>query len=505
MRTIPFFLLCTLLFYGLGVQGQNLDDALLNAPTLYEGTGRSIGMGNATGAVGGDVTATYINPAGIGLYRSTEMTFSTGMQHTLFSNRYYDDHLLGGRTRLTIPNFGYVLTMECSNYKPLRFLQFGIALTRTNDFNYRSKAEGLNPSTSMVDSYLQTIYGIDELFDSDLLDPGALLSDEGPYDLYPAWMTYLINREQDSLGDYYYDSPIPPGDVIQRDEIVSKGRSEEWTMSMGVNISEKLFLGSSIGLAHIKRISARTYTESPGQPDDPGNAFSSWSHQEDLKDNAWGANLKLGFIYHPARWIRFGASWQSKTLFAFDEEWSTETEARLLHASEEDYHKYLSSTLFNTYNFHSPQRVTGSLTFFAGRQGLVTADVDYLHYGTSRFSSEEYTFDVVNDDIAQTLRPTFNFRLGTEWGLRQFFFRGGLSYYGSPFGLGTRYGSVKKMALGIGYATTDDTSWDFAYELTESTTAYTPYQYYVEDENVVGDIVQHRFRNKFVVTLKIKM
>ena len=59
--------------------------------------------------------------------------------------------------------------------------------------------------------------------------------------------------------------------------------------------------------------------------------------------------------------------------------------------------------------------------------------------------------------------------------------------------------------MGIGYATVEDVYWDFAYELTESTTGYTPYQYYVDGQHAVNDIVQHRWRNKFVVTLKMKM
>ncbi len=64
---------------------------------------------------------------------------------------------------------------------------------------------------------------------------------------------------------------------------------------------------------------------------------------------------------------------------------------------------------------------------------------------------------------------------------------------------------MKKLGLGIGYATHDETTWDFAYELTESTTAYTPYQFYVDNENTVGDVVQRRWRSKFFITLKVKI
>ena len=504
MRHNTTLIILLLLVFRAAATAQGVDDALFNAPVYLEGTGRSVAMGNATGALGGDVTATYINPAGIGLYRTSEMTFTTGIQHTLFSSTNYGESHLGGKTRISIPNFGYVLTMPCSNYKHLRFLQFGIALTRTNDFNYRSNAKGLNPSSSMVDAYLQTIDGIDELFDPGLNNPGEILSSDYPYDLNLAWQTCLIDRFVDSLG-CYFNSPIPQGNLVQQDNVKSKGRSEEWTMSIGANIHEKLFIGSSLGMAHLKRISTRVYTETPGDPESTSNLFTEWSHQEDLSDAAWGVNFKCGFLYYPSRWIRFGASWQSKTLFTFDEEWSTFTESNLIRHHDVDYHKYLSPTLYYNYNFASPHRFTGSMAVFCGQRGLITLDVDYLNYGQSRLSSDEYNYTDVNTEISEILRPSWNFRLGTEWRLRQFFFRGGMAYYGSYFGFGQPYGSVKKLALGVGYATQDDTSWDFAYELTESTTAYTPYQFYVDGENIVNAILQRRWRNKLFVTLKVKI
>lgn len=499
-RQLPLLLL----FLNIAVCAQGLDDAIINAMSSYEGTGRSVAMGNATGALGGDVTAAYLNPAGMGLYRSSEMTFTTGLQHNLYASSYYSENHLAGKARMSIPNFGYVLTMPCSNYKPLRYLQFGIALTRTNDLNYRSLAKGLNPSTSMVDYYLQIINGIDELFDPNLSNPGDILGSDYPYDLNPAWQTYLIDRFQDSQG-YYYDSPIPQGGVYQLDDMNSKGRSEEWTLSASANIKDKLFIGSSLGLAHIKRISNRVYTETPGDPGNPENTFTEWSHQEDLSDQAWGVNFKCGFLYYPSQRIRFGASWQSRTHYSHEEEWSTSTESKLIDEHQEDYHKYLSTTLNNTYSFLSPHRFTASVAFFTGESSLVAIDADYMDFGRCRFSSDEYSFSDVNDNIADILRPTFNLRLGTEWSVRQYFLRGGVAYYGSPFGFGQRYGSQKKLALGIGYATTSDTSWDFAYELTESTSAYTPYQYYVDGDNIVSSITQRRWRSKFFITLKVKV
>ena len=88
--------------------------------------------------------------------------------------------------------------------------------------------------------------------------------------------------------------------------------------------------------------------------------------------------------------------------------------------------------------------------------------------------------------------------------MRQYFLRGGLAYYGSPYGFCENYGSVKKVAFGVGYATSEVTSWDFAYELTECTSGYTPYSYYENDVNIAGDVIQRKWRNKLMVTLKMR-
>ena len=150
-------LLYALLLLPLGLFAQGVNDAILNSQALYEGTSRSMAMGNATGALGGDATATCINPAGMGLYRAQEFTFTTGLQHALVQSSYYGSSQSDSRMRMTIPSLGVVFAPRFSNYEAVRYIQFGIGLTRINDFNFNSIARGLNPNNSMVDAFLQTV------------------------------------------------------------------------------------------------------------------------------------------------------------------------------------------------------------------------------------------------------------------------------------------------------------------------------------------------------------
>lgn len=489
INLIIFFLLLSF-----GLQAQGVFDAVYNAQIQYEGTARSMAMGGATGAMGGDLTAVCINPAGLGLYRGSEFTFSTGLQNVNTHSVYYGNSENNGRSRLSIPNIGFVMGGEVSNYKPLRYFQFGVGLTRTNDFNYYSTASGLNPNSSMVDDYLQVANGINELLNS-YSDPGNYFADNYPYDLNPAWETYLIDRYVDSTGHYYFDSPIPPGNINQKDVVTCRGRSEEWTIATACNFYNTLFIGSSLGLTHLKRISKRTYSETVNE-----GRFDNWTHVEELADTAWGVNFKCGVVYYPASWLRIGAAWHSRTLSSIGETWSTDTETRLNNG----YHKYYSPNLYQTYEFRSPHSFTGSLAFLFPSRGMITADVDYMDYGASSFKSENFSFSDVNNDIRNLLKPSLNIRLGMEYRLLQYYVRSGVAYYGSPYGFGNSYGSTKKLALGIGYTSESETIWDFAYELSGSDWSYTPYQCYENGQNIVEDVVQHRWRNKFVVTMKSK-
>lgn len=497
------FLLLTLLSSAV-LHAQGVDDAIYNTQTYYEGTSRSMAMGNATGALGGDVTALCINPAGMGMYRSQEFTFTTGLQHTLIQSSYYGDKTNDGRMRMTIPNMGLIFSSQFSNYEAVRYVNFGVGFTRTNDFNFSSTAKGLNPSSSMVDAFLQTVNGIDELFNPNT-DVGNYLKDYYPYDLSPAWETFLFDQYADSLGNLYYDSPVPPGNVNQQNNVTSKGRSEEWSFGVSTNLYDKLYLGTTVGLAHLKRISTRKYTETPAKENDPKNLFDSWDYTEELGDTAWGVNCKVGVIYFPTNWLRIGAAWHSRTLYTFGETWATEISTTLKHApGGQNYHRNLSPLFYQAYDFRTPNTFIGSVAFIIGQHGLISTDIEYLNYGTSKFTSYEYSFSDVNDEIKEVLKPTFNIRVGTEWRVRQFFLRCGAAYYGSPYGFGEDYGSVKKIACGIGYSTSQTVSWDFAYELTECTTGYTPYTCFDGDQNIVGEVVQHRWRNKLMVTLKLK-
>src|SRR5580700_2392412 len=73
-----FIVLCHSLFFCFYLQAQLPEDALRMFYTLPSGTAREQAIGGAMGSLGGDITANYVNPAGLGFYKTGEVLISPG-------------------------------------------------------------------------------------------------------------------------------------------------------------------------------------------------------------------------------------------------------------------------------------------------------------------------------------------------------------------------------------------------------------------------------------------
>jgi hypothetical protein len=62
------------LHFSLVLQAQEPDDALRYAWTQPNGTARQQAIGGAMGSLGGDLSALFVNPAGLGFYKTGKHT-----------------------------------------------------------------------------------------------------------------------------------------------------------------------------------------------------------------------------------------------------------------------------------------------------------------------------------------------------------------------------------------------------------------------------------------------
>ena len=74
----------TILFFSFLVSISSLaqvpEDALRLSWYVPSGTARQQAIGGAMGSLGGDITASFVNPAGLGLYKTGEVVLSPGFR-----------------------------------------------------------------------------------------------------------------------------------------------------------------------------------------------------------------------------------------------------------------------------------------------------------------------------------------------------------------------------------------------------------------------------------------
>ena len=429
---------------------QDLTDALRLSNLTPQGTARSIGFGNALGSIGGDFSSLSVNPAGIGVYRKSELMISPSMMFSGVEGRYNPNGtgLGNGNTEngshFAISNFGFVFTnaargkrYDRSNWKST---SFAIGLNRLADFTRDYSYSGTNTTTS--GSWI---------FESDAnSNPDNVFQNGRP--AYLGYESYLldtatVNGQPGYVSVVNPDANHPVGQLLNMRE---RGGISEFLLSWGGNYKEKLMLGATVGLPYVRYKRESTYQETD-LSNDNNNDFKEYIYTDNLRTTGLGINAKFGFIYKPVEILRLGAAihtptWyslrdrQTRSLFANTENFAGE---RLIDAPENDFN----------YNISTPWRAVGSASVLFGKYGFFTADVEYVDYKSSRIRFDE-GFDLeerfANQEIKDAYTSAINVRGGVEVKLDIISLRVGLGYYGSPY-KNFKDGDRMDYSAGIGF------------------------------------------------------
>ena len=115
---------------------QTLADAYLISNQRINGTARAGAMGNAFGALGGDVTSLSINPAGIGIYRTGEFVFTPLIQSNNSELTFNGQSFTDSKVQVKINNFGLtgLIKINDGNSGIVSF-NYGFGYNNVLDFN----------------------------------------------------------------------------------------------------------------------------------------------------------------------------------------------------------------------------------------------------------------------------------------------------------------------------------------------------------------------------------
>ncbi len=432
-----------MLFIALGLTtaifSQNTSDALRYSRLFYGGTARFQGLGGAFGALGADFSSLQTNPAGIGMYKSSEITFGPSLLFNNSTAEYNGISSSDNKFNGAIANVGMVFTIKNPKSK-LKNINIGFGINRQNDYNTRFYVGGPNNKNSILTDFT-------DLVNSRIPIPTPVELSSDPFDVALAYDANLIYQDPNSG---LYTSDIQNGGVYQTKSVVTYGSMNEFDLAFGGNFNDRLYFGATIGVPYLRYFEKSTYTEVNNDPSI--QHFQSLKYKQELETYGTGVNLKIGLIYRPADWVRIGASIHTPTWFGnMRDNWNSQMTSSFYDSTQ--WNQTIDSPLGNfDYQLSTPFRAIGSLAFIIGNMGLISAEYEYVDYGSARFYDPQKTdtYTSLNQDISNAYKSPINLRAGTEWKIMDFRIRGGVGYSGSPYKTGDT-GSRLAISGGLGY------------------------------------------------------
>jgi hypothetical protein len=422
LKGIAFGLgLALLANFGQVAFAQNELDAFRYMSPSTVGTARGMGMAGAVSAVGADFSSAYLNPAGLGLYRKSEIMASASLRIIQNDLTYLDQSSPNGYNRFGISNFAYVYADKVAKWnRETRMREEAktglLSYTLSLGFNQLGQF-GRNTNISAYN----TKSSITEYFAS--LANGQSVSEIEQDNGYPgqAWWAYMIDT---SSTDGNYIGAANGGNVQQQVQMSEVGRLNEWTIGAAGNISDKLFVGATIGIQDLKYNQNMEISES-----DPHNVHASWANDSipfssltftnGFQTKGTGFNLRIGVIGKPTDFLRIGASVSTPTVLSLTDAYYSQIEG-YLDNDPAAKSKDVPDGAFN-YSLTTPFKATvGGMVLF-GKRGFLSGDFDYLDYSTGKFKSDGkpgtsyyYSFRDENLAIQNLFSGAYNFRVGGE-------------------------------------------------------------------------------------------
>ena len=399
-------------------------DAMTAAKTDLNGTARYMGMAGAFGALGGDVSAIKDNPAGLGIYRSSEVTATFGFRTQNTASNWNGSTDNDGRFKFTFDNVAAVTAFPTwagrNGGSGLLQSNWSLSYNRLKSFNRRMRVGANGLGSSMTDYLAGFTYGINEFFYNETTEDMECSFDfeylDIPWLSTMAYWTYLINNATDPDGNIIegeWASALSPGETVNTNYYLEEsGGISEFAVSWGGNISNVVYIGATLNFQSVNYRMTSRYMEDFKL----GGGFTLDS---DLRTSGLGINGNFGIIVRPVDFLRIGLAYKTPmrynlTTNNFGEMASTFVD----QPSNPDYENNYD------YDIHVPGKLTVSAAWIIGKKAIVSADFGYTNYRNLRMFDEEnaYYYDGdnyneynYNDAIRETFSNAYEVNVGAEY------------------------------------------------------------------------------------------
>lgn len=503
---------------------QDFFDALRYSQTNYDGSARSVSMGSAFGALGGDFISASINPAGLGFYRSGEFTITPTLNINNSEASYLGTSTSDNKYKFNFNNLSYVATAKTGAETGIIGFTIGVGYNRLKNFHSNIGIVGYGAQTSLLNYYTDYANEIGEpsLFDNlyEGLAYDAWLIDYSDIDkaYYNDFNIEEVKNSDGTITEKKFN-PSQAWSHQQHINISTSGRIDEYLISMGFNVNHKFYFGASMGLLDLEYNERTTFSEIDDE--NKSEYFKDYTLTSDLNHSGVGVNFKTGIIFRPIKSLRIGAAIHTPNFYTIN---CTENKAIVSNfdlpvGDSQNGEKYQYEKTADTYpydfKFESPFKAILSAAYLFSDKGLLSVDYEYSNYAKSKIrdAGDNWDYSTQNTDIQNVFQATGNLRVGGEFRLtNNFSLRGGVQFLGNPWvknlkstdgtsiDLANQNDSYKTYSAGFGYRQ-QNFFIDFAYRLSQIEEAYKVHEMSASDPNNGKNIATlNNLKNQATIT-----
>ena len=440
------------------IYSQSQLDAFKYSQTELTGTARYLGMGGAFGALGGDISAMSSNPAGLAIYKSSEVVTTLSVSSVSTKTDWLGSKVDNNRTKVSFDNIAYVGYFPTANDVGVVSWNVGFSYNRVKNYtrNYEV-AMGGEMATSLSDYVASRAYGL----------PSNLLVGDKNYSPYENgdigdWLSVLgynagfMDSYKNDNKNYY--SSFGDNDANGKWQpyllhggslrVSERGAVDVYDLSFGLNISELVMLGATVAITDLNYSYQSSYDESF----EKGNSLFLDNY---LDTDGTGYAFNIGAIVRPVDCLRLGVAYNSPTWYKMTDNYYGEAGSYLtfMEDGKEKERKLNASTpegAVYDYEFRSPDKWIFSAAAILGTTALISVDYEMTNFKNMRMNEVDGSSNVfTNGDIKSNFKMSNTVRAGVEFkATPQFAIRAGVAYSDSPMKDSLKNGSIEVATVG---------------------------------------------------------
>lgn len=403
---------------------QGIMDAYKYSQKEMIGTARFSGMGGAMGAIGNDISAITVNPAGIGLYRQANEIVTT-LDVSSTDNKTF----MGGidtdkrKTNFRFNNLAYTGSINLWN-DAVPYLNIGFAYNRQSNFDntYIMQGAGYGPSLSWLMADRANEYNPSP--NSLLLSANNTSGNIGvwgsnswlPILGYNSGMISSNAKNEYAPSSSYFDNPQYK--YLKNRE---KGSVSAYDFNVGAEIEKVLSVGLSFTVTDLNYHLSSLYGEDFASNNQSQDGYFDMSNF--LKTEGTGYQVSLGFLAKPIEYLSLGVAYHSPT-------WYHTTDYALVNFQGDfnipggknfNLTSYEGADSETKYKLRTPDRwvfsAAGNIHGMGRNLAIVAVDYELTNNRGMKLENREWntsSYGADNQEIKDYFRMSSTLRIGTE-------------------------------------------------------------------------------------------